>query len=120
MNIEPSISLRRTFFQVLFINNFYLIQKSLFLNKITLNFKYHNFIFHDSLCRKTFKPKYIFMKLKLILRSMFLVFIAIAMSTCATNPVTGKKDFVYSSSLERSNSSCGGESDDHGGEEVCL
>jgi predicted Zn-dependent protease len=34
------------------------------------------------------------MKLKLILRSMFLVFIAIAMSTCATNPVTGKKDFV--------------------------
>ena len=25
---------------------------------------------------------------------MFLVFIAIAMSTCATNPVTGKKDFV--------------------------
>lgn len=34
------------------------------------------------------------MKLKLILRSAFVLFIAVAMSTCATNPVTGKKDFV--------------------------
>lgn len=34
------------------------------------------------------------MKLKLIVRSAFVLFIAVAMSTCATNPVTGKKDFV--------------------------
>lgn len=34
------------------------------------------------------------MKLKLMLKSAFFVFIAVAMSTCATNPVTGKKDFV--------------------------
>ncbi|MFK7945945.1 MAG: M48 family metalloprotease [Saprospiraceae bacterium] len=34
------------------------------------------------------------MKLRLLIRSIFVVFIAVAMSTCSTNPVTGKKDFV--------------------------
>jgi len=32
------------------------------------------------------------MKLKLIIRSAFVIFIAIAMSTCSPNPVSGKKD----------------------------